>query len=174
MAQAPPLTTAPTQHKNNGPRTRLWKHETGGWPSTVVIIVHGRGATSLSVTPWLYLCYMCFISNIIFLLYVPPACLSTSYWTLLDLATISIFSSYVPLCDMSLIFLFMYRYSHAYVSLHHDSLMTPLHCYVHAPLSFAAIDSNSFVTCSLPYCTSTYAFPATDVYFYDIYDVFFP
>ena len=128
-----------------------------------------------SVTPRLYLCYMHFISDIIFSLCVPPAHLPTLYRTLSDLAAILIFSSYVPLCDTSLIFLFMYRYSHAYVSLHHDSLMTPLlYCYVHAPLSFAAIDSNSFMTCSLPYCASTYAFPATDVYFYDIYDVFFP
>ena len=100
--------------------------------------------------------------------------LPVSYWTSSDLAAISIFSSYVPLCDTSLIFFFMYRYSHAYVSLGLDSPMTPLYCYVYAPLSFAPIDSISFATSSLPYCASTYAFPATDVYFYDTYDVFFP
>ena len=83
------------------------------------------------------------IPDIIFSLYVPPARLPALYWTFSDLAAISIFSSYVPLCDTSLIFLFIYKYSHAYISLYHDSLMTPLHCYVHAPLSFAAIDSNS-------------------------------
>ena len=126
------------------------------------------------VTPRLYLCYMHSIPDIIFSLCVPPARLPASYRTLSDLATISIFSSYVPLCDTSLTFLFMYRYSHAYVSLCLDSPMTPLHCYAHAPLSFAPIDSISFATSSLPYCASTYAFPATDVYFYDAYDVFFP
>ena len=124
--------------------------------------------------PRLYLCYMCFISDIIFSLCVPPACLSTSYRTLSDLAVISIFSSYVPLHDTSFTFLFMYGYSHMHVSLYLDSLMTPFHCRVHAPLSFAAINSNSFMTCSLPYCASMYAFPATDMYFYDTYDVFFP
>ena len=118
-----------------------------------------------NVTPWLYLCYMCFTSDIIFSLCVPLACLPALYRTLSDLAAILIFSSYVPLCDTSLIFLFMYRYSHTYVSLHHDSLMTPPYCYVHVPLSFAAIDSNSFVMCSLPYCASTYAFPATECTF---------
>ena len=107
-----------------------------------------------------------------FLLYVPPARLPALYWTILNLAVILIFSSYVPLCDTSLIFPFMYRYSHTYVSLCLDSLMTPLYCYDHTPLSFAAIDSNTFVTCSLPYCTSTYAFPATNMYFYNTYDVF--
>ena len=126
------------------------------------------------VTPRLSLCYMRFISDIIFSLCVPLAHLSASYWTILDLAIISIFSSYIPLCDTSLTLPFMYRYSHAYISLCLDSLITPLHCYVHARLSFAAIDSHSFVTCSLPYCASTYAFPATDMYFYDTYDVFFP
>ena len=125
------------------------------------------------VTPRLYLCYMCFIPDIIFLLYVPPARFPASYWTISDLAVISILSSYIPLCDMSLTFPFMYRYSHTYVSPCLDSLMTPLHCYIHVPLSFAAIDSNSFIMCSLPYCASTYAFPATNVYFYDTYDVFF-
>ena len=124
--------------------------------------------------PRLYLCYMRFISDIIFLLCVLPAHFPTLYRTLSDLAAILIFSSYVPLCDTSLIFLFMYRYSHAYVSLDFDSLMTPLHCYAHAPLSFAPIASISFATSSLPYCASTYAFSATDVYFYDTYDVFFP
>ena len=64
--------------------------------------------------------------------------------------------------------------SHAYVSFSLVSCMTPLHCYAHAPLSFAAIDANSCATYSLPSCASTYAFPATDVYFYDTYDVFFP
>ena len=126
------------------------------------------------VTPWLYLCYTCFTSDIIFSFCVPPARSPASYQTISDLAVISIFSSYVPLCHMSLTHPFMYRYSHMYVSLCLDSLMTPLYCYVHAPLSFAAIDSNSFVTCFLPYCASTYAFPATNVYFYDTYDMFFP
>ena len=126
------------------------------------------------VTPRLYLCYMRFISDIIFLLCVLLAHLPALYRTLLDLAAISIFSSYVPLCDTSLIFPFMYRYSHAYVSPCLDSLMTPPHCYTYASLSFAPIDSISFATSSLPYCASTYAFPATDVYFYDTYDVFFP
>ena len=116
---------------------------------------------------------MRFTSDIIFSLCVLLARLPASYRTLSDLAAISISSSYIPLCDTSLIFLFMYRYSHAYVSLGLDSLMTPLHCYAHAPLSFAPIDSISFATSSLPYCASTYAFPATDVYFYDAYDVFF-
>ena len=100
--------------------------------------------------------------------------LPASYRTFSDLAVILILSSYVSLCDTSLTFLFMYRYSHAYVSLRLDSLMTPLHCYAHAPLSFAPIDSISFATSSLPYCASTYAFSATDVYVYDTYDMFFP
>ena len=128
---------------------------------------------SASVTPRLYLCYTRLIPDIIFSLCVPLAHLPASYRTLSDLTVISILSSYVPLYDTSLIFLFMYRYSHAYVSLGLDSLMTPLHCYIHVPLSFAPIDSISFATSSLPYCASTYAFPATDVYFYDTYDVFF-
>ena len=126
------------------------------------------------VTPRLYLCYVRFTPDIIFSLCVLPAHLPALYRTLSDLAAISIFSSYVPLCDISLIFPFMYRYSHAYISLGLDSLMTPFHCYVHVPLSFAPIDSISFATSSLPYCASTYAFPATDVYFYDTFDVFFP
>ena len=141
-------------------------------------LIRFRFAVSVSfaddVTPQLYLCYMHFISDIIISLCVLPARLPTLYQTLSDLTAISIFSSYVPLCDTSLIFLFMYRYSHAYISLHLDSLMTPFHCYVHAPLSFASIDSISFAMSSLPYCASMYAFPATDVYFYDTYDVFFP
>ena len=102
-----------------------------------------------AVTPWLYLCYMHFISDIIFLLCVPPAHLSTSYWTISDLAVILIFSSYVPLCDMSLTLLFMYRYSHMYVSPCLNSLMTPFYCYAYASLSSVAIDSISFAMSSL-------------------------
>ena len=41
---------------------------------------------------------------------------SALYQTTLDFAAISIFSSYVPLCDTSSIFPFMCRSSHAYIS----------------------------------------------------------
>jgi len=82
-------------------------------------------------------------------------------------------TAYSPICNTSLIVPYLYRLSHAYISLYLVSLMTPLHCYAHASLSFEAIDLNSFATYSLPYCTSTCALPAAYVYFYDTYDMFF-
>jgi len=95
------------------------------------------------------------------------------YRTTSDFAAISIFSYYVLLCNMSLISPLSVSLSHAYVSFYLVSLMTPLHCYAHTSLSFDAIDSNSFVTCSLPCCAPTCTFSAAYVYFYDTYDVFF-
>jgi len=95
------------------------------------------------------------------------------YRTTSDFAAISIFSCYVLLCNTSLITPLSVSLSHTYVSFYLVSLMTPLHCYAHASLSFDAIDSNSFVTCFLPCCAPTCTFPAAYMYFYDTYDVFF-
>ena len=99
--------------------------------------------------------------------------LFTLYQTILDFAIILIFSSYVPLCNTSLIFPFLYRLSHIYASFCLVSPMTPLYCYTHTPLSFEAIDSNSFAMCSLPCCASTCTFPAAYMYFYNTHDMFF-
>jgi len=123
-------------------------------------------ASILSLSHALHLWFCYFVICTIGLLFI-------SYWTILDFAIISIFSSYVPLCDMSLIVPYLYRLSHAYVSFYLVSLMTPLHCYAHASLSFEAIDSNSFATYFLPYCAPTCAFLAAYMYFYATYDVFF-
>ena len=99
----------------------------------------------------------CVGSLISFSRYVYYWPVSLRHQTTSDFAAISIFSSYVPLCNTSLIFLYLYRPSHAYVSFFLVSCMTPLHCYAHAPLSFEAIDSNSFATYSLPCCASVAA-----------------
>ena len=99
--------------------------------------------------------------------------LSTLYLTISNFAIISIFSSYFPLCDMSLIFPFLYRLSHMYISFYLISPMTPLYCYAYVSLSFEAIDSNFFAIYFLPYCASTCTFPAAYMYYYDTYNVFF-
>ena len=72
-----------------------------------------------------------------------------------DFAAILILSSYAPLCNTSLIFLLCTDFP-TYMF---HSILTPLWlpsiCYAHMPLSFNAIDLNSFVMCSLPCCASS-------------------
>ena len=83
------------------------------------------------------------------------------YRTTSDFAAISIFSSYVPLCDTSLI----------------SPLCTdfPLHTF-HSPLSLMTRHSifvPRYATYSLSSRVSTFTFLTVYVYFYDTYDVFF-
>src|SRR6267154_618528 len=78
---------------------------------------------------------------------VLPDRLSPPTGLISDLAVILILSSYLPIMRHITHFPYLYRPSHICFS---SSLMTPLHCYGHAPLNSSAIDSNSCSTSFLP------------------------